>query len=120
MINQHYLNAARDSLLFAFAALLLVILWEHNLTATLAIIGLFVIRSCFWREKGDLTVYLVGAVLGPLTEIIATRLGIWTYAHPSFLNIPFWRPFAWGFAAVLFVRIAQSLVPADSGQDNGA
>ena len=114
MMKKHYVDAARDILIFAFAVLLLVLSWTNNLLATGLIIGLFLIRFCFWRKEGDVAVYLVGAILGPVTEIIATRLGIWTYAAPSFLNIPLWLPFAWGFAAVLFVRIAQNLLSSTS------
>lgn len=110
MMKKQYVGAIRDVLIFGLAILLLVLFWRNNLLATFAVVGLFLIRSCFWREKGDFAVYLVGAVLGPFTEIIATRLGIWTYAAPSFLNIPLWLPFAWGFAAVLFVRIAQGIL----------
>jgi hypothetical protein len=117
-MKKNYLDAGRDLLLFAVAVLLLVLTWENNLLATIAIVGLFLIRFCFWRSTGDLTVYLVGAVLGPSTEIIATRLGIWTYASPSLLNIPLWLPFAWGFAAVLFVRIAQNLLPVGTGSNH--
>lgn len=111
-MSKQYASALRDILIFGLAVLLLVLFWKNTLLATVAIVGLFLIRSCFWKEKGDIAVYLVGAILGPVTEIIATRLGIWTYACPSFLNIPLWLPFAWGFAAVLFVRIAQGLLPA--------
>jgi len=111
-MKRHHMAAARDLLIFAIAVVLLVFLWERTLAATLAIVVLTVIRGCFWREKGDLAVYIVGAVLGPATELIATHLGVWTYARPTFLNIPLWLPFAWGFAAVLFVRIAHGLLPA--------
>lgn len=109
-MKRQYLGALRDVFIFCVAVLLLVLFWRYNLLATAAIVGLYLIRFSFWRKKGDTAVYLVGAVLGPSTEIIATRLGIWTYAAPSFLNIPLWLPFAWGFAAVLFVRIAQNFI----------
>lgn len=112
-MKRHHMAAARDLLIFAVAVVLLVFLWERNLLATLAIVALTALRGWCWRAKGDLAVYLVGAVLGPATEIIATRLGVWAYAHPTFLNIPLWLPFAWGFAAVLFVRIARGLLPAE-------
>jgi len=111
MNGKQIMAAARDLLIFGVAILLLVLLWEHNLLAALAIVLLFTVRQVFFRKPGDMTVYLVGAVLGPLTEVIATRLGIWTYAFPSFLSIPLWLPFAWGFAAVLFISIAQNLIP---------
>lgn len=109
-MKKNVIDAVRDVLIFAIAVFLLVLFWQHNILATGVIVGLFLLRACFWWKKGDVAVYLVGAVLGPLTEIIATRLGIWTYACPSFLNIPLWLPFAWGFAAVIFVRIAHSLL----------
>ena len=110
MISKHQIDAARDVIIFSVAVLLLVLLWKQNVLATLAIIGLFLLRQVFFRKPGDMTIYAVGAVLGPLTEVIATRLGIWTYAFPSYLNIPLWLPFAWGFAAVLFISIARNLI----------
>ncbi len=102
--------AVRDLLIFAIAVLLLALLWKQNVLVALALFGLFLLRQVFFRKPGDMTAYAVGAVLGPLTEIIATRLGTWTYAFPSFLNIPLWLPFAWGLAAVLFISIAQNLI----------
>jgi len=111
MTDSRARGALPDLLIFAAAVVLLVLTWKHNLLATAAIIALFGLRALFRRRKGDLTLFAVGAVLGPLTEIIATGLGIWTYAAPTLFNIPLWLPFAWGFAAVLFVRIAQGLLP---------
>ena len=104
-------GALPDLLIFAVAVVLLVLTWKHNLLAAAAIVALFGLRALFRRKPGDLTLYAVGAILGPVTEVLATALGIWTYARPTLLGIPLWLPFAWGFAAVLFVRIAQGLLP---------
>jgi uncharacterized membrane protein YoaT (DUF817 family) len=99
----------RDLGMFCAGLILLVLLWEDNVLAAAVVIAVFAIRVCFTREKGDFTLYVVGAVLGSAAEVVGTHAGIWEYVNPSFLNIPLWLPFAWGYATVLAVRIGRNL-----------
>lgn len=74
------------------------------------LVAAYLVRYFVWPDREDHVFYVAGALIGSVTEIIATKAGIWSYTIPSFLNIPLWLPFAWGFAVVLIIRIGQSFV----------
>jgi hypothetical protein len=100
----------RDLFIFWFVIFLVVLCWTNNVLVTAILIAAYWIRYYFWPDKEDLVLYIGGAILGPIAEIIATKVGIWHYTLPTFFNIPLWLPFAWGFAAVLIIRIALAFV----------
>lgn len=100
----------RDLFIFWFVIFLVVLCWTNNILVTAILIAAYWIRYYFWPDKEDLVLYVGGAILGPIAEIIATKVGIWHYTLPTFFNIPLWLPFAWGFAAVLILRIALAFV----------
>jgi hypothetical protein len=100
----------RDLFIFWFVIFLVVLCWTNNILVTAILVAAYWIRYYFWPDKEDLVLYIGGAILGPIAEIIATKVGIWHYTLPTFLNIPLWLPFAWGFAAVLIIRIALAFV----------
>jgi hypothetical protein len=100
----------RDLIIFWVVVFLVVITWRHNAAVVAVLIAAYLARCYFWPNKEDHILYLAGAVIGPTAEIVATHAGIWTYTQPTFLNIPVWLPFAWGFAVVLIVRIAQTFI----------
>jgi len=100
----------RDLFIFWFVILLVVLTWTNNILVTAILVTAYCVRYYFWPNKEDHVLYVGGAILGPIAEIIATKVGIWQYTLPTFLNIPLWLPFAWGFAAVLIIRIAMAFV----------
>lgn len=100
----------RDLFIFWFVIFLVVLCWTNNILVTAILIAAYWIRYYFWPDREDLVLYIGGAILGPIAEIIATKVGIWHYTLPTFFNIPLWLPFAWGFAAVLIIRIALAFV----------
>lgn len=100
----------RDLFIFWFAIFLVVLCWTNNALVAAILIAAYGIRSYLWPNKEDHVLYVGGAILGPIAEIIATKVGIWQYALPTFFNIPLWLPFAWGFATVLIIRIALAFV----------
>ena len=100
----------RDLSIFWAVVFLVVLVWKHNAAVTAILIGSYLARHLFWPDNEDHIFYVAGAVIGSAAEIIATRAGIWTYTLPTFLNIPVWLPFAWGFAVVLIIRIGQAFV----------
>lgn len=97
----------RDLFIFFFLIFLVILVWKNNIAVTAIILGFYLLRYFLWPNPEDHIIFIAGAVLGSTAEIIATRVGIWSYALPTFLNIPIWLPFAWGFVSVLIVRIAQ-------------
>lgn len=100
----------RDLSIFWFVIFLVVLCWTNNILVTAILIAAYGIRYYFWPNKEDNVLYTGGAILGPIAEIIAVKVGIWHYTLPTFFNIPLWLPFAWGFAAVLIIRIALAFV----------
>jgi hypothetical protein len=100
----------RDLIIFWFVVFLVVLTWRHNTAVTAILIAAYLARYYFWPDKEDHIFYIAGAIIGPAAEIIATHAGIWSYTLPTFLNIPVWLPFAWGFAVVLIIRIGQAFV----------
>ena len=100
----------RDLFIFWFVIFLVVLCWTNNILVTAILLAAYWIRYYFWPNKEDHVLYVGGAILGPVAEIIATKVGIWHYTFPTFFNIPLWLPFAWGFAAVLIIRIALAFV----------
>lgn len=99
---------ARDLITFWLVVFLVVITWRHNAAVTAILIAAYLIRYYFWPVREDHVFYVAGAIIGPTAEIVATHAGIWSYTLPTFLNIPVWLPFAWGFAVVLIIRIGQA------------
>ncbi len=104
------LGLVRDLFIFWFVIFLVVLCWTNNILVTAILIAAYGVRYYFGPNKEDHILYIGGAILGPIAEIIATKVGIWHYTIPTFLNIPLWLPFAWGFAAVLIIRIALAFV----------
>lgn len=99
-----------DIVLFGVGILFIVLFYQNNilLTALLLVAWLFALK--FWHKKHDAYFFIVGAIVGPIGEIIAIYFGVWQYANPSFLGIPMWLPFVWGLAIVLIKRIAEIFV----------
>jgi len=100
----------RDLVIFWLVVLLVVLTWRHNMVVTAILIAAYLARYRFWPNREDHIFYIAGAIIGPAAEIIATHAGIWSYTLPTFLRIPVWLPFAWGFAVVLIIRIGQAFV----------
>ena len=99
----------RDLLIFFLAVILGVLFWKNNMAVTAIFLGCYLARYLLWPNREDHVIFLAGAVLGTLAEIIATGVGVWSYRLPTFLNVPVWLPIAWGLISVLIVRIAQSV-----------
>ncbi len=99
----------RDLLIFLFVVFLGVLFWRSNIALVAIFLGSYFVRYFLWPNREDHMIFVAGGVLGSLAEIIAVHAGVWKYTLPTFLNIPVWLPFAWGFVSVLIVRIAQSV-----------
>lgn len=99
-----------EILLFTSAVFFLVMFWNHNMLLAVLLLILYLIGNRTWHRKHDSLFFIIGAILGPFSEIIAVYFGIWTYTNPTFLGIPLWLPFAWGLVSLLIVRIAETFV----------
>ncbi|MBU1111411.1 MAG: hypothetical protein ABIG93_02335 [archaeon] len=99
-----------ESIIFVLTVVFIVSFWNKNWLIALTLLALYIIGNMFWHKKYDYVYYIAGFVIGPTAEIIAASFGVWTYANPSILNIPIWLPFAWGLAAIMILRIAQTVI----------
>lgn len=99
-----------EILLFWSGMLTIGMLYNNNLILTLFLIAYWTIGIKYWYKLHDIYLFITGAVVGPLGEIICISFGAWQYANPTLLGIPLWLPFAWGFATVLIKRIAETFM----------
>jgi uncharacterized membrane protein len=97
----------RDLFIFFFIMFFVILVWKNNIAVTAIILGFYFLRYILWPNREDHIIFIAGAILGSTAEIIATHAGVWNYTLPTFLNIPIWLPFAWGFVSVLIIRVAQ-------------
>jgi hypothetical protein len=99
---------ATESALLAAGTIAIVLLHRNPLLLSAVLLVLAASVMALWREK-NLPVYIVGAIAGPGAEVFGVRAGAWKYAAPAFLGIPLWLPFAWGYAAILVIWIAETV-----------
>ena len=99
-----------ECIVFCVSVATIIIFFNKNVLLSLLLIILWVIGIKFWHKKQDIYFYVIGAIIGPTAEIVSVYFGVWQYTNPSFLGIPLWLPFAWGFAVVLTKRIAETFV----------
>lgn len=88
---------------------IVVTFYTNNLTTTALLLMIFVLSWKFLDEK-DKYVFVVGAIIGPVIEIIAIYFGVWRYANPTLLGIPMWLPVLYGIASIFIERIARKLI----------
>ena len=62
----------------------------------------------FKNKKAAVKVWLFGAVLGPVMEMLTIWCGAWQYSKTDFFNIPLWLAPMWGLAALFFARRTMS------------
>ena len=99
-----------DIILFSFGIALISLFYKNNLLLTgLLSVGVL-IGMKFWHKKHDIYFFAIGAIIGPVGEIIAIYFGAWQYANPSLLGIPIWLPIVWGLAMILVKRLAEVFV----------
>jgi len=98
------------SLAFAIGTALIYFLYTNVLL--LSALGIVCIAMVFRfnRKKGDFYYLIFGMTFGPLAEVFCINAGAWTYTYPTFLGMPLWLPLAWGMAAVLFRRFADTVM----------
>lgn len=88
----------------------IILFFRDNFIATFFVIASWLVALKFWHEKHDIYYYLTALILGPLGEITAVYIGVWTYTNPTAFGIPLWLPFAWGSFVMLAKRIAETFV----------
>lgn len=106
-----YQNLAIGILFMLLGLLAIITLWQNNLILTLVLLVIFLVMHYFWATHRDTVAFVVGAIGGPLAEVVAIHFKVWQYSNPAIIgeHIPLWLPVAWGIAAMLIHRA--TLVP---------
>lgn len=80
-----------------------VFLWRESVFLSLLLFVISTLMLCVLRSKKIVSVYLLVATVGPLTEATAVSAGVWRYELPDFFGLPLWLPFLWGAASIVIV-----------------
>ena len=99
-----------EIILFCAGIASIAIFFLNNLLLSVLLIIAWAIGIKFWHKKHDIFFFVIGAIIGPIGEIVCIYFGVWQYANPTFLGIPIWLPLAWGLATMVIKRIAETFV----------
>lgn len=87
----------------------LIIFFKNPLLLAVILFALTLIALFKWKSRNTLIVFFCGAIWGTICELIAVYLGIWSYAFPSFLGIPYWLFFGWGNISIFLYRLSNEI-----------
>ena len=62
-----------------------------------------------WKSKLTTSIFIFGAIAGPLAEMTAIHYGVWNYTLSDFYTIPSWLFLVWGMAAAFLFESAKEL-----------
>ena len=99
-----------EIIIFFVVIFTISLLWRYNTILFIALIIECIIIVKLWHQKYDIVYFIVGAILGPLGEIVCIYYGTWIYINPNFLGIPVWLPLVWGIASIILMRIARTII----------
>jgi len=99
-----------DFILFCCGIASISLFHKNTLMLTLVLAIAWFIGIRLWHKKQDIYFFIIAAIIGSIGEIVCVHFGAWQYPNPTFLGIPIWLPFAWGFATILIKRIAETCV----------
>ncbi len=106
-------DSLSKKIFFALLAAVIIVYFTYTVSVINRVIA--IVYSCFmlptvvfWRTRRDITIFIVGGILGTLGEFMCMKLGFWIYHFPYFASIglPLSLPLAWGLSAVIISRIA--------------
>ena len=99
-----------ELILFSSGIAAISVLWKNNFLLTILLLIGWLIGFKLWHKKQDFYFFVIGAIVGPIGEIVCIHFGAWKYSNPSFLGIPVWLPFVWGLAVILIKRLAETFM----------
>jgi hypothetical protein len=76
----------------------------------LGIIGTFLIKY----QKNELYLFLFGAVIGIIFELIGNILLGQSWPEASFFSIPIWLPLSWGYGFIIIRRTGNIIITKTS------
>jgi hypothetical protein len=66
--------------------------FENPAKALVLVTGALGLLAFVDRSKAAIVCGVTGALIGPVTEIILTKLGLFAHLQPDFMRIPMWLP----------------------------
>ena len=107
--KQLWIELVKQLAAFSLLAASIVLLWRHNLLLFMIVLveGLAALR--LWRDRYDLSFFLVIGGLGSVAEAVFVHFGVWRYANPTLLGIPLWFPLAFGTSGLIGGRLARTI-----------
>lgn len=97
-------------IMLLFSLISELLLWNQAILLSILFILLAFIKHRIYPIKKELAWYLMICVGGALIEIVLVNFGHgWSYSNPSFLGIPVWIPFFWGFVGTTIIVIYDGL-----------
>lgn len=98
------------TILISVYAFLTLTLMDKMPLVHLLYAGFLIAMAGYWRAETDLSIFVIGALLGTLGEYTCVQLGYWHYYNPYFtsLGIDITLAMDWGLSAVIIHRIAES------------
>jgi|GEM_PF-2628431 len=85
-----------DSLMLLATVAVLTLFWRETGTATALLAGLAAVRFALARSWRDVGIFGFGFVFASLAEIVQVWSGLYAYAQPCPLIIPYYNFFLWG------------------------
>jgi hypothetical protein len=95
--------------LFVTVFSLISFFYMSNILLTCLLFSAWTVGILFWHTKRDMLLFSVGAIVGPLAEIMVIKFGVWSYSRPVVFGIPTWLPIAWGEATVFIYKVANMI-----------
>ena len=105
-LKQEWKNIIFNTI-FAILTLLFVALFYRNIILTTILVKLVsIIGLVKWKSYITFTIFIFGALLGPVSEMFAIYFGAWSYYIPNLLSIPIWLFLVWGNTAAFLYQTA--------------
>jgi hypothetical protein len=99
-----------QNLLFFIGGLLLVsVLYEQPGLLFALVLGFCGLQLTLFKQPEDGPFFIIGMLLGTVTELVAIPSGVWSYAEAPGWGLPLWVPFALGMMMVLVKRMVNAL-----------
>lgn len=110
-------NLVLDLTIGATCLSIICLLWSNNLLTAFLLLIVCCASLHYWHRKREMVIFITASIAGPMAEIICIKFGVWSYANPTFLDIPLWLPLAWGLGVTLVYRISKRFAHFEKGSE---
>ena len=87
--------------------LLSVIYFYKNSVLTISLVSIIAIVALIkWKSKLTLVLFVGGAILFGILEMLVVDFGAWQYSNPSVLGVPIWLFIIWGTTCSFIYQMA--------------